>query len=609
MESAATAQNPVAEALGRVLASPGFAHNARLSNFLRYVVQQKLHGKADEIKETVIGAEVFRRRPDYDPRGDPIVRMEAAKLRARLAEYYDGPGAADPIRFEIPKGAYVPRWHIGRKPRARASRKLAATIALPVCLVGTLLLVWRWPRSEGKPTIAVLPFVNFSPDRGDEYFADGLTEEITQALSVVEGLEVTSRTSAFALRDRRLDAHEMGGRLNATVLLEGSVRKSGDRLRVTAQLIRAADGKHLWSSTYDRELRDVFDIQEQIADSIANALRLKFAAGRERYTQNLEAYQLYLRGRYSLDGRKPRPARRYFEQAIATDAKYALAYAGLADALLAMNRDLVLPHDEAQPQAKTAAQRALQLDPNLSEAHTALAMVRAREWAWQEAERSFRRAIQLNANNAVAHQELGYAVLVALGRFEEGLAEIQRSLALDPLSEWTRQILLYALIEAGRYTEAADEARKTIVLDPAQSASSYMLLGRALYMQGREIESLTAMKEADRRVRPALQITGWLACAYARTGQRDEAFRLLEENQAEGDATPAPSRRLEQIYACLGDRNRAFEYLEKMYAERETSFPHYLQYPELAWLRPDPRLAELRQRIGLIPMRVIAMPP
>jgi len=196
-----------------------------------------------------------------------------------------------------------------------------------------------------------------------------------------------------------------------------------------------------------------------------------------------------------------------------------------------------------------------------------------------------------------------------LGRFEEGLAEIHRSLVLDPLSEWTRQILLYALIEAGRYTEAADEARKTIVLDPAQSASSYMLLGRALYMQGKQVEALTAMKEADKRVRPGLGMTGWLACAYARTGQRDEALRLLDENQAEGNATPAPARRLEQIYACLGDRNRAFEYLEKMYVERETSFAHYLQYPELAWLQPGPHLAELRQRIGLTPMRVIAMPP
>src|SRR5229473_2856270 len=144
MESPATPRDPVAEALARILTSPGFARNERLSSFLRYVVQQKRHGKADEIKETVIGAEVFRRQPDYDPRGDPIVRMEAAKLRARLAEYYNGPGVADPIRFEIPKGAYVPQWHIGRTPRARSWRTLAATIALPVCLAGTLLLVWRW---------------------------------------------------------------------------------------------------------------------------------------------------------------------------------------------------------------------------------------------------------------------------------------------------------------------------------------------------------------------------------------------------------------------------------------------------------------------------------
>ena len=566
MKPAETVTDPVLEELERILASPGFSRNDRLSGFLRYVVQQRLQGKADQLKETVIGTEVFGRKPDYDPRNDPVVRMEAAKLRARLANYYAGAGAVDPIHIEIPKGAYIPIWGAGGTSRSVPRWKWAAAIALPLFFVISGIAFWRWTRPSGKPTIAVLPFVNLSVDAQNDYFSDGLTEEIIQSLSVLEGVDVTSRTSSFALKGARLDIRDIGGKLNATVLLEGSVRSQGDQLRVTAQSIRASDGKHIWSSTYDRQLRDVFAIQEEIAGSIASALRLKFGAGQRHYTDNLEVYDLYLRGRYALSrslepGGFAKTALQYFEQAIAKDANYALAYAGAADALLMMDASFLLPHDEAFARAKSAAGKALELDPMLSEAHTTLALIHAREFAWQEAERSLRRAIDLNPNNAQAHQQLGVSVLVPQGRFDEGLGEIRRAVALDPLSPATSTALAGALLGAGRYEGAIDQARKAIALDPTRPGPSF-LLGRALYSQGRTAEALAIIQEVARRTENG-ESTQWLACGYVRAGQRDQALRLLEKNLQGAYRRPTPVRRLANIYACLGDESRAFEYLGK----------------------------------------------
>jgi serine/threonine-protein kinase len=401
------------------------------------------------------------------------------------------------------------------------------------------------------------------------------------------------------VKGTRLDVHEIASKLNATVLLEGTVRRAGDQLRVTAQLIRAADGKHIWSSTYGREMRNVFAIQQEIAGSIANALRLKLGAGQRHYTDNLEAYDLYLRGRYALERNPdpersaPRIASQYFAQAIAKDASYALAYAGAADAFVAMHDTYLLPYEEAHAKAKAAAEKALELDPMLSEAHAALGLIHAREYAWPEAERSFRRAIELNRNNALAHQELGVRVLALQGRFEEGLGEARRAVALDPLSANASREFAEALLWAGRYKEAEEQARRSVVLDPTRPPS-ILVLARALYLQGRAAEALTLVRENQQRG----AVNGLLACGYARAGQRDEALRFLQQNLlGKYPPMPVPSRRLALIYVCLADKEHAFEYLEKMYAEHETGLPAFLVYPELVWLRSDPRFVALQQKI------------
>jgi tetratricopeptide (TPR) repeat protein len=299
-----------------------------------------------------------------------------------------------------------------------------------------------------------------------------------------------------------------------------------------------------------------------------------------------------------------RNALQYFEQAAAKDSNYALAYAGSADTLLAMDFQQMGPitsrqaRDEAYQRAKTDAEKALELDAALSEAHTALAGVREREYEWQEAERFLRRAIDLDPNNAAAHLDLGIELLFIQGRNDDGLGEIRRALTLDPLSFITHEYLAEALLAIGRYEEAVEQARKAIALDPTQ-VTGYMAAGRALYLRGRHAEAVTVLQEADRRSEGGHFPNTWLACAYVRAGQRDEAVRLLQKSVTQASGRGAQNRRWLLFHTCLGDKDAAFESLEAMYAERDPVLPLWLAYPELAWMRPDPRFAALRQKLNL----------
>jgi adenylate cyclase len=583
----------VLEELEKILASPGFVRNERLGGFLRFIVEQKLKGNATGIKEIVIGAEVFGRKPDYDTHSDPVVRTEASKLRARLGEYYAGPGLDDPVRIEIPKGAYIPQWQVRG---GGSGRRWAAAAALTLGLVAAGITVMRWTSPAGKLTVAVLPFLNLSSDPDNAYFSDGLADQITGLLSLTDGLEVMARTSSFALRGQQLDAREIGARLNAAVLVEGSVQKSADRLRVIVQLIRAADGKHLWSSTYERQMRDVFATEEEIAASIVTALRLKLRV-RRRYTDNPEAFELYLRGRYAYDQDHSRVALQYFEQAAASDMTYAPAYTGIASAALLLQVRHQLSYVEANRVATAAVGKAFALDPTLSEAYTALGEIKTLEYAWQEAERAFRRAIELNPNDARAHSNLGYIVLAPLGRYEEAVGEVRRALTLDPVSVETNADAIFTMLMAGLFGEAEAVARKAIRLDP-RAFPPYLYLAQALSFQDKHEEAMDAV-HAGARLSGGDGSDWQIACTAVRAGRRDEAQQTLQRNLSPARPKSPPNRRLFMVHACLGDKDKALEYAEKMYAEREPLLPTFLTYPETAWLRTDPGFSALRQRIGL----------
>ncbi len=606
MENGEARTEAIRRELELVLSSAGFSRNERQSKFLRFLVERHLEGREGELKESVIAVEVFGREPGFDPKLDGIVRTEAVRLRARLDKHYAAEGSRDPLIIELPKGGYRPvfreRSTVQPVAKTRSSRTawfVAASAAVVIAIGAT----WWWARPGRIPvTVAVLPFENQDKDPATDYFADGLTDEIIRNLSVIEGLTVPSRTSSFALKGKQLNLVEAGKELGADYLVEGSVLHAGEQLRVTAALVRVRDGSRPWSDRFDRKLTDLFAIQDEISNGIVNSLRLKLPPGRRRYETNLEAYDLYLRGRHIMasfpaPGGRPiaAPAIDYFEQAIAKDPNYAIAYAGMADAFLAIERNVVTTRPLgaiAFPRAKAAAERAVALDPMLSEAHSAMASIRAREYAWPEAEQGFRRAIDLNPNNALAHLHLGANVLVVQGRFDEGLDEVRRAVALDPLSPYTNTEAGAALLLAGRYPEAVEQLQKAIVLDPSRNRP-HNILARVLYMQGKNAEALAMFQEIIKRGGGP----GWEVCAEVRTGHQDRALALLRDQLSVG----TPARALASTYACLGDAEHTLEYLEKSFAEHQAGLAEIVQAPELAWLRPNPRFAALRQKLNLAP--------
>src|SRR4051794_11960131 len=305
--------------LERVLESPGFSRNERLSRFLRFVVEGHLDSKDHELKESVIAIEVFGRRPDFDSRHDPVVRTEAARLRARLNEYYIEAGKADALVIELPKGGYVPRFREVAGERqvfapvpeaAAAPLRTRRWLALGLAgVIGLAIAGWWWSQHRSAPIlIAVLSLENTSHDPANDYFADGLTDELIRNLSIIDGLAVRSRTSSFGIKGRPRDIHDAGRQLQADYILEGSVLRAGQRLRIDVQLVRVRDDSSVWSGRFDRELTDVFAIQDEISVGIVNNLRLKLGRGKRRYETSVEAYDLYLRARALPDQRNRGPA-------------------------------------------------------------------------------------------------------------------------------------------------------------------------------------------------------------------------------------------------------------------------------------------------------------
>lgn len=385
--------------LEKILRSSGFAGSERPTRFLRFVVEQALAG--NHVKETLAGVEVFGRKADYDPRLDGVVRVEAVKLRARLKDYYESDGADDAVRIDLPKGGYLPSFELlDREPTempAPASRlawrrdwwrdwRWVAPLAL-VLLAGGYLAARRPHTPSPIPnasSIAVLPFVNLSSNKENEYFSDGLTDDLINALTKVQGLRVVARGSAFQFKGKNPDIRAVGRQLNVAAVLEGSVQRSGDRLRITAQLSSVADGYHVWSETYDRRAADIFAVQDEISRAIVQALEVRVAGNPGRRlapspTADVDAYNLYLQGRFHLNKWRPESVRKgieYFSQAISKDRSYAPAYAGMADCYTWLGVFGFAPAREAMPQAREAALDALRLDDSLAAAHVSLGYVK-----------------------------------------------------------------------------------------------------------------------------------------------------------------------------------------------------------------------------------------
>ncbi len=458
---------------------------------------------------------------------------------------------------------------------------------------------------EPPRSIAVLPFANVSPDPENEYFSDGMTDELINALSKVGGLRVASRTSVFALKRERDDVRVVGELLGVAAVLEGSVRKAGDRLRITAQLSGVEDGQLLWSERYDRRMDDVFAVQDEIARTIVNALRagLVDLAGDplpRRYTANVKAYGLYLKGRYFWNMRRQdhiATAIDYFNQAIAEDPEYALAYTGLADSYALQIDYRGLPVAQGMDRAKEEARKALALDESLAEAHTSLAWVTfIYDWDWDEAETHFRRAIALNPRYPTAHQWYAW-LLMARGRVGEALAEGRLAVLLDPGSPTIRRSAGWLAYYARDYDAAVEHLERAQALDPT-SAETQRILGLALMGRGSVDRAAAALAEAIAGDRSAYAVAadGYLAASRGEPGAARAALDRLAQRAAEEYVSPVA---FVILHAALHQHDEAFEWLERAYEERRGWLAYLGIEPMLDPLREDPRFAELLRRMRL----------
>ena len=442
-------------------------------------------------------------------------------------------------------------------------------------------------------TIAVLPFKNLSPEPDRDYFSDGLTSEIIRNLSNIDGLEVRSQTSSFAFKDKPAKVRDVGAQLAVKLVLEGSVRRSGDKLRITTQLVRVADDVPIWSGNFDRELKDVFAIQNEISRSIVNQLRLKLGAGQRRYNMDVETYDLYLKADTlaTVHGNQLREAIDLYESAITRNAEFAPAYAGLAIAYsdISINPRSYSP-DAAYPRMRASAEKALQLDPLLPEAYDAIGLVYARDQKWEQSEAALRHSLELNSGMARTHADFGLSVLFPQGRVDEAVQQLRIALRLDPLSMSVRNGLSWALLSARRY----DEVLRNCAGVPWDASNNqimhlHQICGRALVQKGQLNEAIAIFEPQE--------ASGWgghgfLGYAYAKLGRRSDAERL---------AAKYPDRGWQEalIYVGLGDKGRALELLRQMADQHLPMLGPYLTYPEFDSLRGDPRFNQLRESLML----------
>ncbi|MEK7406731.1 MAG: tetratricopeptide repeat protein [Acidobacteriota bacterium] len=617
--SAAPSREQVLAALERVLASAGFVEAGRLGPFLRHLVSQALAGETNRLKESVLGVEVFRRPADYDPRIDPIIRVEARRLRSRLEEYYQRPGLPDPVRIELPKGTYIPVFLAGEVPAQPASRPRRLRPAwLAAALAGILLLAaggWWLLRVPGRhvpsnPSLAVFPFVNLSQDPENEYFSDGLTEELIDAIARVEGFRVAARSLTFQYKGKPVDVRAVGRQLNVTSVLEGSVRRAGDRLRITVQLINVADGYQLWSHTYERREKDVFAVQEEIARAVVNALRLELRGPpgqlfEKRYTENLEVYNLYLKARFQANRFSAEGARKaieYLEQALALDDRYAPAHALLATVHGLIGYYEFEPPAKAWGRAKEHARKAIDLDPSLSEARAALCFALGfHDWNWKECEAEGLRAIELNPASAEAHGYYAIACLLPAARLEEANRELRRALELDPLSVLGNYTYGFSLLAGGRYDAAVSQYQKTLELKPDQP-DVWWDLGMALGYAGRHEEAGKYFrKSAELRGQGGVWGPGPLELFL--TGKKEEARRVARSWMTDLAKWPESKMHMARHFATVGEKEIALRLLEESVRARESQALWIKLDPRLAPLRGDPRYEALVKKVGLWGLR------
>jgi TolB-like protein/DNA-binding winged helix-turn-helix (wHTH) protein/Flp pilus assembly protein TadD len=499
------------------------------------------------------------------------------------------------------------------QPTKRKNLRLAGVIVLGLLILAFGFFVFNRQHSvtvaNDRPidSIAVLPFENAAQDPSVEYLSDGITESLINRLSQLSNLKVMSRSSVFRYKGKEQDAQKVGTELTVRAVLTGSVKQIGDQLVITVRLDDAQTNQHIWGEQYVRKFADILNVQSEIAQDVSTNLRVKLTSEAKqqlakRYTDNVEAYQLYLKGQYEWNKFTQEDLQKsieYYDQALEKDANYALAYAGLSKSYIVLGTTY-LPPNEAFPKAKAYAAKALEIDDTLAEAHVVMGAVRLlHDWNWAEAERELKRAQALNPNHPDAHNLYGY-YLKAMGRLDEAKAETKRAQEFDPLSLMINSDVGVDSYYARQYDEAIAQNEKTINLEP-HFFIAYLWLGQAYEQKKMYAEAITTFQKGMALAERHPQLIASLGRAYALAGEREKAQKSLDELREISKRRYVSPYLFAVVYAGLGDKDQAFTWLEKAYEER-TFFLIWLKVePRFDSLRDDPRYKDLLRRIGLQP--------
>lgn len=570
--------------LAKILASKIFVRSERLCRFLRVTVERTLAGETAEINEYVLGQEVFDRDQRYDPRIDSIVRVEARRLRNKLREYYSGPGSSDPVRIAFPTGTYIPVF------------TMAATAIEGARTTG---------QAPNPRTVAVLPFVNLSSEPDQDFFCDGITEEILNALTALPELNVVARTSVFYFKGTNADVREIGERLGAGTVIEGSVRKADQRLRISATAIKASDGLILWSDTFDRDLADVFAIQDEIARAVAGALRVSLAPSSEgaARVRDFEGYMLYLRGRHywnqmSLQGIEN--ALDQFTRAVALFPNYTPPYAALAEAYGHLSSWGVIPPAEGLEKGKRAALVAVRLDERSADALALLgSLLCLFEWRWEEGAHLMKRALDLEPSNVHAH-ELSAIQYLYRGDFPATLQCLDKALQLDPLSPRGLRFKAWYYFYQRQYANAVDVLKAALPLGrDATNREVWSSLGWVYTLQGRYDEAIEIFQNLPEGPFLVTKL-GALGEAYAYAGDSAGARDALEKLDRLSETVYVSPRGAAYIHAGLGEWDRAFQILNQACDDHCPWLPSINVDPRFDSVLSDPRFKHLLERMHLL---------
>jgi len=624
----------VRQHLKDVMASPAFSGSKRARDFLRLVVEHALEGRFDNLRERMIGAEMFGRPIDYDTANDAVVRVKATEVRKKLSLFYSVDAKGSTVRIELPAGSYVPRFHwtlpeemgpseaslldafAASSPQIRCEENASLTepksrtpLVLGSIAAGLVLIAaisyagfQAWPKHgiahAELRTIAVLPLENLSADPTQEYLADGLTEELIADLGQVGALRVISRTSVMTYKGTKKTLPTIAQELGADAVVEGSILHEGNEIRVTAQLIDARTDRHLWARSYVRDLTSVLSLQGEVAQAIANEVSANVTPQEEaRLTRprpvGKEAQDLYLIGLHFYISSDPRSAIVYFQQSVDKDPNYAPSHAGLASSYGWLGEAGWLPYDQAFPRQKAEALKAIAIDEALPEGHLALATaVMNLNWDWAACEREIKRTLDLNPSSAATHAAYGL-YLMRVGRSDEAREELKQTQLLDPVSSNVSVDQGFASYFARHYDDALNQFQRAGAIEPNPAVFSFPL--GVIYVEKKMYPEAIAefQKLGDQP-----HALGHMGNAYARMGRTEDARVMISRLEEHVRKDGVGRFEIALVYAGLNEKDQAFAWLEKSYAAHDKGLTYLRIDPCLDPLRADPRFQDLIHRVG-----------